>query len=334
MHLLLTVVLFLTAAFPVWAVTEVEPNNTSAQANSISCGDTVVCATLHPWYESDYFRVHVAANDSIIAETFSCQGRQTNTMLVLYDDHDSLLVVNDDGGANLFSRIRYVAPRIGDYFVRVLRQETSADSVYNLRVYCPMFVPEAYDLCTSARAITALPYYHEGTTRGMTNQCGTAAPDVFYKYYNPVARHLYLTVCCDAFDARVQILGRCCGNFGDDASTGCSRGAVLNTNLAVGDWLIMVEGISATESGAFSLQVTAEQPVCAAPSPVVLLMVGGHPFLDWPQVPNAQYFIVEQCATQDGEFEHLGVALQTYYMDSSGYAGDQRFYRVRTVCPW
>jgi hypothetical protein len=317
-------------------VTESEPNNTTAQADRIQCGDTVYCAVLDGLGDLDHFRFAAVAQDSIIVFTESCGDSLTNTVLVLFDDHDSLLAMNDNGnGSGGFSRIRCRALYSGDYVVRVLRQSLE-DSAYTLVLQCPRGVPEAYDSCSSPRIIASLPYNDTGSTRGATdNGCGTAAPDVFYKFYNPVLSHVMVTVCSNPFDARVQLMTQCCGGFLDDASEGCDSGAEITyLNLPEGDYYIIVEGAQAQQVGEFSISVTAITPGCPEPGPVVLTTIGGYPFLDWPEVAGPSYFIVWQTTSLSGDWEHLGVAFTTYFVDSTGFAGTRKFYRVSAMCPW
>lgn len=316
-------------------ITESEPNNTPEQADVLQCGDTVSCAVLSPANDLDHFRFSTLNGDSIIITTWPCLGSATNTLIVLFDDGDSVLAVNDNGGPGEFSLIRYRAFYSGDYVVRVLRQGDS-DSTYTMTIDCPVGQTEDYDYCSTARIIPSFPYHDQGTTRGMSNDCnGTDAPDVFYAFHNPILSHIFITVCSSPFDARVQIMSRCCGGFGDDASIGCLQGANLTClNLPEGDYIIMVEGTTAQQAGDFSIDVNAILPGCPVPGPVVLTTVGGLPFLDWPQIDGPSYFIVWQSNSVDGPWEHLDFSFATYYWDSTGYAGMRRFYRVTSVCPW
>jgi hypothetical protein len=316
-------------------VTEHEPNNSIETANPIACGDTVYCAVLSDQMDLDHFRFSAYIRDSIVVRTFSCEGSNTNTYIVLYDDRDSVLAVDDNTGPAEFSEIRYVAPRTGNYIVRVFHFLALTDTSYNLVVNCTEHPMEGYDLCTTPRIIPALPYYNEGSTLGMTSQCGTAAPDVFYRFHNPVSNTLYITVCTDEFDARVQILGRCCNDFFDDADLGCDLGAQLTSyNVAAGDYFILVEGTNANEVGNFTIEVTAQMPQCPAPQEVVLETIGGYPALDWPEVAGPSYFVVWYSSSATGIYDHLGTTFYTYFIDSSGYVGQKRFYKVTSVCPW
>lgn len=315
-------------------ISESEPNNDFGTADSIACRDTVVCAAL-PGSDADYFRFHVYYGDSIILTTFACNGSATNTLLTLYDDRLLQVAADDDGGPLQFSRIRYLSVRAGDYFARVVRHVSSSDSSYNLMLECPLHAGGGMDTCGGARIIPALPYYDEGTTLGMTHQCGTAAPDVFYRFSNPTAANVFITLCSDFFDSRVQLLGRCCGDFLDDANTGCNRGAELIVfNLQPGEYFLLVEGTAANQAGDFSLEVTAQFPGCPPPAPLVLGSSGGFPLLDWPQQTGPSYYVVWRANAVDGPFEHLGTTTQTFFIDSTGFTGTRRFYEVTAYCPW
>ncbi len=316
-------------------VTESEPNDAFSQADPVQCGDTVYCAQLASAADADNFRFTAALGDSVFLLTFGCNGSQTNTFLVLCDANDSVLAVNDNGGAQYFSQIRRAITETGEYVVRVLRGGPSADSTYSLSIECPHPPPEDYDLCEHARAIPALPYYDEGSTAGATHQAGTPAPDVFYRFSNPVTGTYYITVCSDLFNSRVQILGHCIGDYLDDADTGCNLGAALTTyNLAIGDYYLMVEGTAANQFGDFSLEVTAQLAECPTPQPIVLTRVGGLPLLDWPELDGPAYYIVWSSAAVNGEYEHLGTTVFTYFTDSTGFSSARRFYYVTAVCPW
>ncbi len=330
----LVLILFSTAHFSLALVTENEPNDTFAQANPVQCGDTVFCARLATVTDADNFRFSAIAGDSLYLTTFACSGL-TNTFLVLYDQHDSVLAVNDNDGPNDFSSIRWAVTETAEYIARVICGGAAPDSTYSLHINCPHPAPEDYDLCETARTIPALPYYDEGSTSGATNQFGTLAPDVFYRFDNPITRSLHVIVCSDLFDARVQMLGYCIGGEGDDESQGCNLGADLFTfNLPPGPHTIMVEGTAANQIGDFSLEITAQPTECPTPFPVVIARVGGYPFLDWPQLEGPSYYIVWQSSTMNSEYEHLGTTVFTYFTDSTGFVTPRRFYYVTAVCPW
>lgn len=332
--LVLLAVLLLAAGGMAW-VLEQEPNNHAPQANLIACGDTVYCATL-PTADTDCFRFTMAAYDSLVATTWPCAGSHSNTLIALCNSRDSLLMLNNDSGLEEFSRVHWLATTAGEYRVYVYRWTTSIDSTYSLTLECPVYVAEDYDLCSTPRIVPALPYFDEtGSTLGMTSQCGLNAPDVFYRFNNPVTRTLRLAVCTTQFDARVQIITGCCGEYLDDQNVGCGSGAVLNTyNLPAGDYNVLVEGTTASAAGRFSLEITAEPLACPAPGPIVLATIGGYPTLDWPELDGPAYYVIWQSSAVNGWWEHLGTTYLTYFTDSAGYTAPRRFYYVSAVCLW
>jgi hypothetical protein len=66
----------------------------------------------------------------------------------------------------------------------------------------------------------------------------------------------------------------------------------------------------------------------------VLTRVGGYPLLDWPELEGPTYYIVWQCNTVNGDYEHLGTTVFTYFTDSTGYSSSRKFYYVTSVCSW
>jgi hypothetical protein len=327
--------LLFTANLQATRVTEQEPNNELTQPNTVICGDTVMCATLHPGNDLDHYRCFVNAGDSIVMTTFTCTGGNTNTFMVLYNDHDSVLATDNNSGPGLFSSIQYLVHQSGYYTLRVMGIAIATDSAYNLFVDCRLPIPDDYDLCTSPRVIDSLPYFNEGTTYGMTSQLGWPAPDVFYLFHNPVTTNYLIEVCTNEFDARVQLMGDCINDYREDESIGCGLGATLQVfSLPPGDYFIMVEGMSAMQFGDFTISVNAPLPDCPPPEPVVITMIGGLPFLDWPEIQGPSYYIIWQSNNSEGPWEHLGISFLTYYADSLGFTGNKRFYQVTSMCPW
>jgi hypothetical protein len=225
----------------------------------------------------------------------------------------------------------------GWYTVLVMNVDFTGtqDTSYSLFCDCRTPAPEDFDLCETARVAPGLPYYDEGDTFGRANNAGTLAPDVFYRFTQPVASDLRIEVCSEFFDARVQMLGSCIGNFMDDASDGCQLGATLFAfGIAPGDYYILVEGTSLLEAGEYSLEIEPFFPECPAPEQTVLFNIGGLPSLDWQDVAEASYYLIRQSANSEGPFQNLDTTFISFYQDPAGFAAPVRFYQVHTVCPW
>jgi hypothetical protein len=340
--ILLCGILFLPPLAAPAIVSETEPNNDLQHTNLIQPGDTVYCANL-PHGDVDHYRFLAPGGDSLYLRTFPCNGSRTNTWICLFDDNLNIIAADDESGPMQFSVVGVWIPHTAYYRLRVMRGDThtDADSTYSLFVDCRTPVSEAYDFCETARVIHELPYYDEGDTYGKANNIGTPAPDVFYRFTQPVTSDVLLEVCSEFWDSRVQIIGRCMGDYGDDESEGClgadgnGRGATLiSYRLPPDDYYVVVEGMSALDFGEFSLEIQPHFPDCPTPQNLVIARIGGQPVLDWMDVPEAEYYLILQAPSLDAPFEHLGVSFVSFYQDPAGFTADQRFYQVITVCPW
>ncbi len=325
------------AALPLFGeTTEIEPNNDLSQPNQILCGDTIHCANL-PLGDLDHYRFLVPGGDSLYCRTFPCGDDDTDTYITLFSDDIQIIAFDDDTGPMDYSMIAVWVSQTAYYRLRVMRgdQAVNADSTYSLFVNSRTPVSEEYDYCETARVVLSMPYFDEGDTFGKADNIGTDAPDVFYRFHQPVQSDIFLEVCSEFFNARVQILGYCMGNYLDDASEGCFDGATLITYaLPPGDYYVLVEGVSLLDVGEYSLEISPYYPDCPDPTFLIVFPVGGQPALDWQDVPLASYYLILQSHFPDGPFEHLDVSPISYYVDPAGFAADQRFYQVVTVCPW
>jgi hypothetical protein len=213
--------------------------------------------------------------------------------------------------------------------------EPFSDSAYCLTLDCQAPSSAPHDLCNQARVVGGIPYQDASSTFGCGSECGRDAPDVWYFISNPVERTLIFSVCMTNFQARVQVMGGCCTQFGDDSEEGCNDGAILTIpDMPVGDYYIIVEGTDASESGNFIFQVNGETQPCPSPTELTLATIGGYPFLFWEAVTGAVSYIIWQSSDVNGSYEHVGSTTDTYWTDYSGYTGTRCFYRVTAYCPW
>ncbi|MCB9357418.1 MAG: hypothetical protein H6505_02505 [Calditrichaeota bacterium] len=313
-------------------LSESEPNNTFAQANFMQCGDTVLCAHLDG-HATDFFRFLLPAGDSVYIRTFSC-GDDEDTFIVLYDSLFNLLAVDDNSGPGAFSTIAVFPTVTQMCYLQLFDPTGQSTGPYSLTLECTHVQSGPHDLCANARPITFFPYYDESTTFGAGSEGGTAAPDVFYRLSLATPADIFIQVCSEFFDARVQILLQCVSGYMDDASDGsCMQGADLYSyQLEARDYLIIVEGTSATQYGEFSIEVNPVFAECPAPDSLILFTVGDMPFLDWPDVPDASYYLIEGALSGEGPFEAITTTTQSFWQDNTGYAVPRRFYHVRSIC--
>ena len=320
--------IFLSFSCFLFGASEQEPNDDFSQATFIVQGDTIFCATLDPAEDIDFYKFLGAADDTLIAFTFDCEGSQTETYLSFYDSLEDFITGDNP-------RIEYELQYSGTYYLRVVEIEPTPDSSYSLVVDLDILTVATHDSCAYAHVVDGIPYQESSSTTWCGSECGTPSPDVWYYFSNPSQRTLVFSVCMTNFHARVHVMGDCCGDLGDDSEDGCGDGAILTIpDMPVGDYYILVEGIEASEFGDFIFQVNGETEPCPEPEKLTLATVDSYPFLFWEAVSGASFYVIWQSNSADADFEHTGTTSETYWTDSTGFSGIQRFYRVTTYCPW
>ena len=120
----------------------------------------------------------------------------------------------------------------------------------------------------------------------------------------------------------------------DDASEGiCQLGADLGLyGMQAGTYWLLVEGTAANQFGEFTIEVFPILQECPVPQQLMIFNVGGAPFLDWLDVPEADYYAIEQSQLSEGPYEILAITTDSFWQDPIGYGLTKRFYRVRAVC--
>ena len=98
-------------------VSETEPNNSAATAQTMAVGDDF-SAAIDPFDDVDYVKFTVAAPTDIIATTVL--GTMTDSLLTLFGpDGTTQLASNDDFGSTGASQIAFSLPAAGTYFLAV-----------------------------------------------------------------------------------------------------------------------------------------------------------------------------------------------------------------------
>jgi photosystem II stability/assembly factor-like uncharacterized protein len=111
---------------PLVGIKEVEPNNTAAQANQITLGD-IIDGAFSISGDVDYFKVNLAAGDTIDVLGETAAGSTFDGYLKLYDASGNLLDENDDFLSPDASRITYIIPTSGTYYIRYASHPTGGD---------------------------------------------------------------------------------------------------------------------------------------------------------------------------------------------------------------
>lgn len=313
-------------------VSEQEPNNGFAQANFIACGDTVLCAQ-GDVNSGDFYSLLVPGGDSTYFRTFPCE-IEMNTVVLLYDSSFNLLGLNNNSGPGYYSDLGVFMTQTQMCYLQVVDPGHTFPGDYTLVVTCHNIEAGPHDLCSSARDVTFFPYYDESSTFGCGNEGGTSSPDVYYRLSLATPGDLYIQVCSESFNARVQVLTGCVTGFMDDSDAGeCHLGADLLTfGLQAQTYYIMVEGTSLTQQGDFTIEIRPLLAACPEPTNLSIFDVGGLPFLDWTGDPDADYYLIEQAADGQGPYEAITTTTETFWQDPLGYSLTRRFYRVRSIC--
>ncbi len=331
-YLGLLILLLLTSA-QARIVSETEPNNDFPQANWIACDDTVQCAHLDI-SDGDFYKLIVPGGDSVYFRTLPCNGSDENTFVLLYDSTHALIDFNNDSGPLRFSTLGVFLPVNQLCYLQVVDPAGQSTGAYNLIVECLSVHSGSNDLCSNARPITFWPYYDEGSTTGAGSEIGTNSSDVFYQLSLATPGDIFVRICAPAFNARVQLLLACGTGLMDDSDEGiCGLGADLFIfGLQAQTYYLLVEGISASQFGEFTIEVSQVLQECPVPQQLQIFTVGGAPFLDWLDVPEADYYAIEQSQVSEGPYDIVAITTNSFWEDPIGYGLNRRFYRVRSVC--
>jgi cytoskeletal protein RodZ len=123
-----------------------EPDDTLADAKPIATDGTPQAHNLHVEGDHDYVYFQASGGNAYTIETLGL-GAEIDTIIFLYDDQEQELALNDDGTEEaLASRIVWVAPSSGTYYVMVrdLSEDSSGpDASYSISVKESTFVEGA-----------------------------------------------------------------------------------------------------------------------------------------------------------------------------------------------
>ncbi len=124
-----------------------EPDNTQGAAKPITVGGAAQRHNFHIAGDQDWVRFSATAGTAYVIETLNL-GPASDTVLELYDGSGTRLAYNDDYGGTLASRISWIAPSGGTFFVKVRHYRSSAYSAataYDLRVSTAIIAGDSYE---------------------------------------------------------------------------------------------------------------------------------------------------------------------------------------------
>ena len=100
-------------------ITESEPNNTAATADTVNLGDEVT-ATIDPTQDFDVYIITLPAGASITMEVFAQRdGSPLDSYIELYNATTTTLLASNDDAVGLDSRLRYTTTTAGSFLIVV-----------------------------------------------------------------------------------------------------------------------------------------------------------------------------------------------------------------------
>ncbi len=124
-----------------------EPDDTQGAAKSITVGGAAQRHNFHVAGDQDWVRFSATAGTTYVIETLNL-AQASDTVLELYNGSGTRLAYNDDYGGTLASRISWIAPSSGTFFVKVRHYRSSAygaATAYDLRVSTATITGDSYE---------------------------------------------------------------------------------------------------------------------------------------------------------------------------------------------
>ncbi|MBU1937425.1 pre-peptidase C-terminal domain-containing protein, partial [bacterium] len=168
---------FLSLSCFLFGASEQEPNDDFSQATFIAQGDTILCATLDPSGDMDFFKFLGSSGDTLVTFTLNCEDSHTDTYLSLFDSVEDVLAFDNNSGDSAFSRIEYELPYNGTYYLRVVENQFTPDSSYSLIADLKTLTVASHDCCAYAHVVDGIPYQESSSTVWCGSECGTPSPD-------------------------------------------------------------------------------------------------------------------------------------------------------------
>ncbi len=124
-----------------------EPDNSLNAARPITVGGAAQRHNFHAAGDQDWVRFSATAGTAYVIETLNL-AQASDTVLELYNGSGTRLAYNDDYGGTLASRISWIAPSGGTFFVKVRHYRSSAygaATTYDLRISTAMIAGDSYE---------------------------------------------------------------------------------------------------------------------------------------------------------------------------------------------
>ncbi len=253
-------------------VAEVEPNNSLATAQLLSCGDVLRPATISASGDTDYVKITVPANTTLTIGTDAdgTTGQLTDSRIRLFNASGVVVASDDDSGPGAYSLLTYVATAGGTFYVGVAGYSSSYTGSYKLFVTCSTpQPPPVNDICAGALPIECGNINVTGSTVNANNDYSPSASlggctgysangkDVVYVINAAGSDSLDVTY-TSAADGSIYLITNC-----GSPSTSCVKGAdagltgaaehLTYTFPSSGIYYLVVDNYAVSTLGAFTL---------------------------------------------------------------------------------
>lgn len=222
-------------------IAEIEPNNTLGEAMQVVFGDTVD-ASVNPIGDIDYFKIQGNAEDTLMVYAAVRDSSLLDGRITLLDQNGNYLTSNDDFTSILYSRVVFILPNTGIYYVRY------AYYVNNNGISKPEENEKKYKLRQTERPQInkgpELGIGDQGNYRIVFNYFKKSAPIFAYTYptdlnYNSV--RLYGQIYPNGLDTKVTI------DYGTTTSYGNSLVVTTNAN-SLNEWYFTSDKITGLQA--------------------------------------------------------------------------------------
>jgi len=153
-------------------VAEVEPNNSLATAQALSCGDVLRPASIGAARDTDYvaFTATAGAILTIGTDADGTTGQIGDTRIRLFDASGVVLASDDDSGPGLYSLITFTATYTGTYYVGFAAYSATATGAYKGFITCQVpEPPPVNDVCAGALELPCGDVNLAGSTQFANN---------------------------------------------------------------------------------------------------------------------------------------------------------------------
>ena len=247
-------------------VSEVEPNDTPAQATPLGCGNTLRPAEIavQAVRDTDWISFTANAGDLI---TFGTDDDGPSPVgdtriSIVSDDGTTVLASDDDGGPVAYSLVAICAPYTGTYYGRVAAFSSQTGTYMAFLTCAPSGAPN--DRCAGAIPLACGPIALSGTT---ANACPdytlpesgctgffANGRDVVYRLDVLAGDSLYLDYAQSAADASIYIVADCADPAGtciagEDSTLVGGHETLSHTFAAAGTYYLILDSFSPGSGG-------------------------------------------------------------------------------------